>query len=129
VDNAGSFYSASHVTDYLKSLRHRVRKNSLVEWLAWFEDAQLLFSMNIFSTSAICISVNPRKVYCIDHALVTSVSSGILTNRDSLLEYLVFSALCRVTPDIFYHKAKTGREVDLVALLPSGPGQERATRY
>jgi hypothetical protein len=125
VDNSGSYYAVSHLTDYLKSLGHRVRKSSVVDWLVAFEDAGLLFSVNIFSSSPTRISVNPRKVYCIDHALVTSVSSGILTNRYSLLENLVFTALRRVTPKIFYYKTKTGREVDLVALLPSAPGQER----
>ena len=126
VDNTGSFYAVGHLTDYLKSLSHRVRKSSVVDWLVAFEDAGLMFSVNIFSSSPTRISVNPRKVYCIDHALVTSISSGILTNRDSLLENLVFTALRRVTPEIFYHKTKTGREVDLVALLPSAPGQARA---
>lgn len=126
VDNTGSFYAVSHLTDYLKSLGHRVRKSSVVDWLVALEDAGLLFSVNIFSSSPTRISVNPRKAYCIDHALVASVSSGILTNRDSLLENLVFTALRRVTPEIFYHKTKTGREVDLVALLPLVPGQERA---
>jgi predicted AAA+ superfamily ATPase len=126
VDNTCSYYAISHLTDYLKSLGHRVRKSSVVDWLVAFEDAGLLFSVNIFSSSPTRISVNPRKVYCIDQALAASVSSGILTNRDSLLENLVFTALRRVTPEIFYHKTKTGREVDLVALLPSAPGQERA---
>jgi len=125
VDNTGSFYAVSHLTDYLKSLGHRVRKSSVVNWLVAFEDAGLLFSVNIFSSSPTRISVNPRKIYCIDRALVTSVSSGILTNRDSLLENLVFTALRRVTPEIFHYRTKTGREVDLVALLPSVPGQER----
>ena len=126
VDNSGSFYAVSLLTDYLKSIGHRVRKNSVVDWLAGFEDAGLLFSVNIFSNSPTRISVNPRKVYCIDHALVSSISSGILTNRDSLLENLVFNVLRRVTTEIFYHRTKTGREVDLVALLPTVPGQERA---
>ncbi len=103
-----------------------MRKSSLVDWCAAFEDVGLLFSVNIFSSSPTRISVNPRKAYFVDHALVTSISSGILTNRDSLLENLVFTALRRVTPEIFYHKTKTGREVDLVALLPTAPGQERA---
>jgi uncharacterized protein len=74
-----------------------VRKSSVADWLAGFEDAQFLFSANIFSNSSIRIRVNPRKVYCIDHGLVTSVSSGILTNRDSLLENIVFTALRRTT--------------------------------
>jgi predicted AAA+ superfamily ATPase len=126
VDNTGSFYAVGHLTDYLKSLGHRVRKSSVVDWLVAFEDAGLLFSVNIFSNSPTRISVNPRKIYCIDHALAASLSSGILSNRDNLLEHLVFTALRRVTPEIFYHKTKTGREVDLAALLPSAPGQERA---
>jgi uncharacterized protein len=126
VDNTGSYYAVSHLTDYLKSLGHRVRKSSVVDWLVSFENAGLLFSVNIFSSSPTRISVNPRKVYCVDHALVTSISSGTLTNRDSLLENLVFTTLRRVTPEIFYYKTKTGREVDLVAQLPSVPGQERA---
>lgn len=126
VDNTGSFYAVSHLTDYLKSLGHRVRKSSVVDWLAAFEDAGLLFSVNIFSSSPTRISVNPRKVYCIDHALAASVSSGILTNADNPLANLVFTELRRVTPEILYHRTKTGREVDLVALLPSAPGQERA---
>ncbi len=50
---------------------------------------------------------------------------GLTTIRDSLLENLVFTALRRVTPEIFYYRTKAGREVDLVALLPSVPGQER----
>ncbi len=53
------------------------------------------------------------------------VSSGILTNRDSLLENLVFTALRRVTPEISYLKTKAGREVDLVALLPTASADER----
>jgi predicted AAA+ superfamily ATPase len=125
VDNDGSFYAVSHLTDYLKSLGHRVRKSSVVDWLVAFEDAGLLFSVNIFANSPTRISVNPRKAYCIDHALVPSVSSGILTNRDNLLENLVFTALRRVTPEIFYHKTKAGREVEFGALLPSVPGKER----
>ena len=50
----------------------------------------------------------------------------MLTSRDSLLENLVFTALRRVTPGIFYYRTKTGRKVDLVALLPTAPGDERA---
>jgi hypothetical protein len=40
----------------------------VVDWPAVFEDAQLLSSVNIFSNSPTRISVNPRNVYCLDHA-------------------------------------------------------------
>ena len=74
VDNTGSFYSVSHLNDYLNSLGYRVRKSSVVDWLVAFEDAGLLFSVNIFSNTPSRISVNPRKVCCNDHALVTPLA-------------------------------------------------------
>jgi predicted AAA+ superfamily ATPase len=49
---------------------------------------------------------------------VTSVSSGILVNSGHLLKNIVFTALRRITPDIFYFKSKTGREVDFIAQWP-----------
>ena len=61
---------------------------------------------------------NPKKIYCIDHALVTSVTSGILVNSGHLLENLVFTALRRVSTDIYYCKTKSGLEVDFIAQLP-----------
>jgi predicted AAA+ superfamily ATPase len=51
---------------------------------------------------------------CVDHDLVTSVSSGILVNSGHLLENLVFTALRRLHPEIYYYKTKTGREVDFI---------------
>jgi hypothetical protein len=37
-----------------------------------------------------------QKMYCVDHALVASVSSGILVNSGHLLENLVFLQLLEV---------------------------------
>ena len=73
--------------------------------------------MRIFDASLTRHKTNPKKIYCIDHALITSLTSGILVNSDHLLENLVFTALRRVSPDIYYCKTKTGREVDFIAQL------------
>jgi hypothetical protein len=70
--------------------------------------------VRIFDASLARSNTNPKKVYCIDHALVTSVSSGILANTGHLLENLVFTALRRLHPEIYYYKTKTGREVDFI---------------
>lgn len=48
------------------------------------------------------------------YALIRSISPGILINSGHLLENLIFMALRRITPDIFYFKSKGGREVDFV---------------
>lgn len=118
VDNTASLYSVNSLTGYLKSLGHKAPKPAVSDYLAWFEDAYVLFTVRIFDASLARTHTNPKKIYCIDHALVTSVSSGILVNSGHLLENLVFISLRRITPDIFYFKSRAGREVDFIALMP-----------
>jgi uncharacterized protein len=104
-----------HEIRYLKSLGHKAPKSAVSDYLEWFEDACILFTVRIFDASLARANTNPKKIYCIDHALVNSVSSGILVNSGHLLENMVFTALRRVTPDIFYFKSRSGREVDFIA--------------
>ena len=126
VDNTASLYSVNSLTGYLKSLGHKIPKSAVSAYLAWFEDAYFLFTVRIFDASLARSNTNPKKIYCIDHALVTSVSSGMLINSGHLLENLVFTALRRVTPDIFYYKSKTGKEVDFIALMPASEDQSKS---
>ena len=114
VDSTASLYTVNSLTGYLKALGHKVPKAAVTAYLAWFEDAYFLFSVPIFDASLARRNTNPKKIYCIDHALVTSVSAGILVNAGHLLENLVFTALRRRYPQIFYYKTATRREVDFV---------------
>jgi len=120
IDNTASLYSVNSLTGYLKSLGHKASKPAVSDYLDWFEDAYVLFTVRIFDASLKRANVNPKKIYCIDHGLVTSVSSGILTNSGHLLENLVFNALRRTTPDIFYYRTKSGQEVDFVCRRRDG---------
>jgi uncharacterized protein len=114
VDNTASLYSGNSLTGYLKSLGHKVPKTAVSDYLEWFEDAYFLFTAQIFDASAARRDSNPKRIYCIDHAMVASVASGILVNSGHLLENLVFTALRRLYPEIYYYKTKTGREVDFI---------------
>ncbi len=115
VNNTGSLYSINNLTGYLKSLGHKAPKSAVSDYLEWFEDAYFLFTVRIFDPSLARSNTNPKKIYCVDHSLVTSISNGILINSGHLLENLVFTTLRRVTPDIYYFKTRTGREVDFIA--------------
>lgn len=114
VDNTASLYSVNSLTGYLKSLGHKAPKSSVADYLEWAEDAYFLFTVRMFDPSLARSNANPKKVYCIDHALVASVSSGILVNSGHLLENLVFTALRRLHPAIYYYKTRNGREVDFI---------------
>jgi predicted AAA+ superfamily ATPase len=122
VDNTASLYSVNNLTGYLKSLGHRAPKSAVSDYLAWFEDAYFLFTVRMFDASLARSNTNPKKVYCVDHALVASVSSRILANVGHLLENLVFMALRRLHPEIYYYKTKTGREVDFIVPAGAVPG-------
>jgi predicted AAA+ superfamily ATPase len=121
VDNTGSLYSVNKLTGYLKALGHKVPKSSVSDYVGWFEDAYFLFSVRLFDASLARSQTNPKKVYCIDHSLVTSVSAGILINSGHLLENIVFTALRRLHPDVYYYKTKAGKEIDFVVPVRNRP--------
>lgn len=114
IDHAASLYTINSLTGYLKSLGHKVPKASVSQYLAWFEDAYFFFTVQIFDASLARRNANAKRIYCIDHALVTSISSGILLNNGHLLENLVFAALRRHHATIYYYRTKTGKEVDFI---------------
>ncbi len=115
IDNVSSLYSINSLTSHLRSLGHKVPKSAVSQYVDWFQDAFFLFTVKIFDASLKRQQANPKKIYCVDHALVTSVSSGVLVNSGHLLENLVFSALRRITPEIWYYKTRRGLEVDFLA--------------
>jgi uncharacterized protein len=121
VDNTAALYSINRLTAYLKSLGHNTPKNAVAEYIQWFEDAYFLFSVFIFDPSSARRNTNPKRVYCIDHALVVSVSSGILVNSGHLLENLVFITIRRLYQEIYYYKTRTGKEVDFIVLRQKNP--------
>lgn len=92
----------------------------MADYLEWFEDTYFLFTVRIFDASLARSNTNPKKIYCVDHALITSVSSGILANSGHLLENLTFTALRRLYAEIYYFKTKTGKEVDFIVPLRDG---------
>jgi uncharacterized protein len=114
INNNGCLYSINNLTGYLKSLGHKLAKSSVSQYLDWFEDAYFLFSVRLFDPSLARSNANPKKIYCVDHGLVSSISSQILVNSGRLLESLVFVALRRDHAEIFYYRTKSGKEVDFI---------------
>ncbi len=118
LENIASLHSINSLTGHLKSLGHKAPKTSVADYLHWLEDAYFLFAIQIFDASLARRKANPQKIYCIDHALVRSVSSSILVNDGHLLENLVFTALRPNFPEIHYYKTKSGGEVDFIIRRP-----------
>lgn len=118
IDNAASLQSVSSLSGYLTSVGHRISRSTVTDYLVWLEDAFFLYQVRLFDASLTRSQANPKKIYAVDHALAVSTGSGILVNSGHLLENLVFVALRRTTPELFYYRTRTGKGVDFVAQLP-----------
>jgi uncharacterized protein len=117
-DNVSSLFSLNSLTNYLKLLGHNTPKNAVADYLTWFEDAYFLFTVRKFDASFSRSNANPKKIYCIDHSLVNSVTSNILVNSGHLFENLVFTSLRRKFTEIYYYKTEKNQEVDFLVITP-----------
>jgi len=114
INSSASLYSINRITDYLKSLGYKVSKGFVSSCVEWFEDVYFLFSVKIFSPSISKQNANVKKIYCIDHSMVTSIAPKILENKGHLLENMIFTHLRRHTEQIYYYRTKNGKEIDFI---------------
>ncbi|MDA3917416.1 MAG: ATP-binding protein [Deltaproteobacteria bacterium] len=116
ISSISSLYSINRITHHLKSMGYKVSKTFVSSCISWFEDAYFLFSVPIFSPSVSRQTANPKKIYCIDHALAGSVSHKILADKGHILENLIFVHLRRESEEIYYYKTGRNHEVDFVMI-------------
>lgn len=86
--------------------------NTISSYIEYMENSWLLFTLNLFDFSVKRQQIAPKKVYCIDTGLVHSVGFSFSPNTGKLLENLVFLALRRQTPELYYYATPAGYEVD-----------------
>ena len=119
LQSSGHRFSVNKVHQDLRSRGLSVSKDTLHGLLAHFEDAYLVQTVPIFSTSERVAATNPRKVYAADPGLAAAVSHALATNLGARLETAVFVELRRrmgrlMAGRISYYVTEQGHEVDFV---------------
>jgi len=96
------------------SLRNlfKLSLDSIRNYIAYLEEAYLLFTVSIFSYSLKVQEQNPKKIYTIDNGLRNAVSFKFSEDKGRLAENLVFVELKRKLLEIYYWKENG--EVDFV---------------
>lgn len=120
LNNIGSLYTLNKLTNDLHSVGHKAPKNSVADYLTWFEDAFMIFTVRKYDASLSKANASPKKAYCVDHALALSVSHKVLANRGHLLENMVFMMLRRHATRVNYYKTRQGWEVDFIVTFEGG---------
>lgn len=80
--------------------------NSVSNYVSYYEDSYLLFTIPKFDYSLKKMIVNPKKVYSIDVGMSRANSSSFSKDSGRVLENLVFLHLRRRYKDIYYFKEK-----------------------
>ncbi len=107
-------FSVHRFYNFLKSLNVKVSKNTLYNYLEFFNDAFIFFPLKKFSFSLKNVEQSLPKIYMVDNAFITSI---IGNDESKKFENLVFLSLLKkgLEPnrDIFYYSSNGG-EVDFL---------------
>jgi predicted AAA+ superfamily ATPase len=117
---AGDF-SVNKFCNELKSQGMKCGKDTLHDYLGYLEDAFLFAGVTLETDSERRRMVNPRKIYAVDHGLVSAcVPPGGAWGTGRILENIVYMELKRRGLDPRYGITKDGFGVDFVLRDNSG---------
>lgn len=112
----GRPYTLKSAYDHLKQTGLATSRDAVRDYVAWAEDAWLLFSVPIHTDSRKEQERNFRKVYCIDWALAIRNSLVWDGSYARALENMVYLHLHRTYPRVRYYLTGSRRqEVDFLA--------------
>ena len=108
ISNVGKEFSYNSIKKMfeIKSVK------SVIDYISFFENAYLVFTLPKFSYSYKQQQVNPKKVYSIDNGFSSNNSASFSKDYGKMLENLVFLSLRKKYKDIFYFQEKN--ECDFV---------------
>ena len=98
--------SYNKLANKLKSMGFNMSKNTIIEYLSYFEDAYLFFQNLKYEYSISKQLGSIKKIYCIDNGLLNSVSFKFSEDIGKLLENLAFISLKRKNKEIYYFSGK-----------------------
>ncbi|MBI2076427.1 ATP-binding protein [Candidatus Woesearchaeota archaeon] len=108
ISNAGKEFSHNSI----KKIFEIKSVQSVIDYVSYFENAYLVFTIPRFSYSYRKQQVNPKKVYSIDNGFSYNNSASFSKDMGKMLENVVFLGLRRKFKDIFYFQEKN--ECDFV---------------
>lgn len=97
--------------------------DAIINYIAYLEDAFLLFSVSHYDESLKQQMSKPRKLYCIDTGMINAVSFKLSSDTGRLYENLAFIHLLRSGKEVYYWQDQKGLEVDFITKQGLNPTQ------
>ena len=102
ISNVGKEFSYNSI----KKMFEIKSVQSVIDYIAYFENSYLIFTVPRFSYSYRQQQVNPKKVYSIDNGFSNTNSASFSKDNGKMLENVIFLELRRKFKDIFYFQEK-----------------------
>jgi uncharacterized protein len=105
--SVSSEISYSKLAEKLKAIGFSTSKNTVIEYLSYFEDSYLFFQNIKYEYSVAKQLGSIKKLYCIDNGILNSVSFKFSDDIGKLLENLVYIELRRRNESAYFYREKS----------------------
>jgi predicted AAA+ superfamily ATPase len=102
ISNAGKEFSFTNI----KNTFGVGSVNTVIDYISWFEDSYLLFTVPKFSWSLKSVAINPKKVYVIDTGFGDANSLSFSNDTGRIFENAVYLQLRRKYKALYYFREK-----------------------
>ena len=107
MSNISSLYTYNKLSKLVE-----ISDKTIKDYLSYFTDAYLLFTIDLFNFSVKRQIKSPKKVYAIDTGMARASSFSFSEDAGHYLKNLVFIELKRKGREIYYYKTANDLEVD-----------------
>jgi len=102
ISNAGKEFSYTNI----KNIFSVGSVNSVVDYVSWFEDSYLMFTLPRFSWSLKSVAINHKKIYVIDTGFGDANSLSFSADAGRMFENAVYLQLRRKYKEMYYFREK-----------------------
>ncbi|MDX2345377.1 MAG: ATP-binding protein [Legionella sp.] len=120
IKNAATCFSVNKFYNDVKSQGYKVGKETIHTYLAYLEDAYLVFTVPFYSESERTKQNRPKKIYVVDNGLVNANALGTNDLYNKFLENQIYLDLRRQGKDVYFYHTADGYEIDFVSVDKDG---------
>lgn len=115
IENMGKTFSASSISNFLKSENRKVSIESIYNYLRWLEQAFIIFPCERYDMQGKSILKTQEKYYLADVSFRYALFGYNRKMLDGVMENIVYLELCRRGYDVYVGKNNT-KEIDFIAI-------------
>ena len=116
IENMGKTFSASSISNFLKSENRKVSIESIYNYLRWLEQAFIIFPCERYDMQGKSVLKTQEKYYLADVSFRYALFGYNRKMLDGVMENIVYLELRRRGYDVYVGKNNNTKEIDFIAI-------------